>query len=130
MKTLAQAVKQYQKLHKESKNLEAAMQKVQQQHHELKNYKNKKYEQMRSLKNLIDHCVITGESPSQALLSHTAEQIETSVQEHNSSVNRDIYYIDSGLITINSLTSTAPLISSSSWNNTLTVGDSINNGVP
>lgn len=131
MQTLAQAAKAYQNLCKQVHRLDSEMDKVRQQHHQLRNQKNKIQDELRTLKNLIDHCVITGESPSQALLSHTREQIENLVIQHNNSLNQDTLYIDTGMITINSLSTTSvAAIGSTSWHDhTITTGTSGATGV-
>lgn len=43
---------------------------------------NQKKQECTNIKNLIDHCVITGESPAEALLKHTPEQIRKTAEEN------------------------------------------------
>jgi cell shape-determining protein MreC len=120
MKTLAQAIKQYQKLNTQSHQLKKQIDKLYQEHQNLRNQRNQTQDQMKQVKNLIDLCVITGKSPTEVLLSNTAEQIESQLNDHM--VDTGGFYTDSGYISIN--TSTVPMIASSTWSDSLV----INNG--
>lgn len=129
MKTIAQAIKQYQKLNRHNIELKKQMDELMQKHNSLRHQRSQTQNQMHAIKNLIDLCVITGQSPTQIVLSNTAEQIEGQVKDHILISNGgDGFYIDPGYVNISTLSSTTPVISSSTWSDSLVLPGS-NSGV-
>ena len=107
----------YRKLCKQVQQTDAKILKVKQQAHQLNQARNQIIQEMEQLRVLLDHCVVTGESPVQAQLSHTHTEMHVKVAEHRRQLRMDEYYFTSsgssvtvgisGLV--NSVTSTSTL---------------------
>lgn len=117
MNTITQMAHKYRKLCKQVQQTDAKILKVKQQAHQLNQARNQIIQEMEQLRVLLDHCVVTGESPVQAQLSHTHTEMHVKVAEHRRQLRMDEYYFTSsgssvtvgisGLV--NSVTSTSTL---------------------
>jgi hypothetical protein len=82
MKTINQAIRRYRALCQARSSLNAKEDKLREKMTELRTLHQKKTAEIKKLRQVIDYCVITGQSPTQALLSNTPEQIETALIHH------------------------------------------------
>lgn len=95
MNTINQMAQKYRKLCKQVQRTDAKILKVKQQAHQLSQARNQIIQEMDHLRVLLDHCVVTGESPVQAQLSHSHAQMQVHVQEHRRQLRLDEYYFTS-----------------------------------
>jgi len=100
MTTLTQMAHTYRKLCKQVQHTEARLQKVKQQANQLNQHRNQIIQEMEHLRTLMDHCVVTGESPVQAKLSHSHQEMAVKVQEHRRQLRMDEYYFTNPSATI------------------------------
>ena len=103
----------YRKLCKRVQQADAKILKVKQQAHQLNQARNQIIQEMDQLRVLLDHCVVTGESPVQAQLSHTHTEMHVKVAEHRRQLRMDEYYFTSSgsTVTLGTLGSTLSTIS-------------------
>lgn len=93
MNTLAQMARKYRGMCKQVQSTDNQIQKVRAHLNELGQSRNRIIQDMEQLKTLIDYCVITGTEPTQALLSHSVEQMNTVINEHDRNTRfKDNYY--------------------------------------
>lgn len=98
MKTLAQAAQSYRQQLQQIKKHEQLIQKTRADLKQLQDAAVKKTHELNKLKQLIDYCVITGESPAEAILKNTPEQIQQHI------FNQPQNYTDSyGIVSGNSM---------------------------
>ena len=82
MSTVNQLSRQYRKLCKKTQTIDKQIQKLSQTGKVLRDARRACVQEIETTKLLIDYCVITGESPTQAQLSHTTDQIRQIVETH------------------------------------------------
>jgi hypothetical protein len=82
MTTLNQLTKKYRKLCAQPKQWDRKLEKAKAHMRTLQDAKHKCLMNIENTKLLIDYCVITGECPTQAQLSHTVNQMQDIVQYH------------------------------------------------
>jgi hypothetical protein len=119
MNTITQMAHKYRKLCKQVQQADAKILKVKQQAQQLNQIRNQIIQEMEHLRVLLDHCVVTGESPVQAQLSHTHTQMHVKVSEHRRQFRMDDYYFTSSGSTV-TLGTLGPTLSTISMGPTIT----------
>jgi hypothetical protein len=106
MNTLTQMARTYRSMCKQVKRTDAQIRKVKAQLNELGKQRNKVIQDLEQLKTLIEYCVITGEDPTKAKLSHTVEQMHITINEHRRHTRMEDFYYTTGGSTVTTSTST------------------------
>jgi hypothetical protein len=96
MNTLTQMARTYRSMCKQVKSTDSQIRKVRAQLNELGKCRNRIIQDMEQLRTLMDYCVITGEEPTQAKLTHTVEQMNTTISEHSRHMRPDEFYYTVG----------------------------------
>lgn len=80
--SLSSLIRSYRRQIQQAERLKRKSDQIMEQLKHLNAEYNQKKQECTNIKNLIDHCVITGESPAEALLKHTPEQIRKTAEEN------------------------------------------------
>lgn len=97
MNTLKQMARTYRNMCKQVQRQDAQIREAKTKLHALGQARNQTIQELEYLKTLMDYCVITGEQPTQAKLSHTGEQMNVHINEHRRHMRMDdFYYTPSG----------------------------------
>lgn len=105
MNTLSQLSRTYRNLCKQVQQADARIHKAKAHVHELGRDRQLIIQELEQLRTLMDYCVITGENPTQAKLSHTLDQMNHVIQEHRRQMRLESDYIySSGGINLNTST--------------------------
>lgn len=110
MKTLNQLARRYRQLCKGPSRVDQQINKLREQLSRLNQQRQKMLGEIEHTQLLLNYCVVSGESPPQAALSHTNEQMQAALEEHQRLVKENRIYYDPSLATINTVT-----ITNSSW---------------
>lgn len=106
MKTLNQLARRYRQLCKGPSRVDQQINKLREQISRLSQQRQKMTSEIEHTKLLLNYCVVSGESPAQAALSHTNEQMQAALEEHQRLVKDSGFYHDPSLATIGTLTIT------------------------
>ncbi len=97
MNTINQLAARYRKMSAHVKRADAKIQKAKTHMQQLNQDRNQLVQELEQMRVILDYCVVTGESPVQAQLSHTLEQMQTKIQDHRRRLRMDVlYYTPSG----------------------------------
>lgn len=109
MTTIHQLHKKYRKLYAQTQRIDQKLRKLRETGMHMQEAKKSCVTEMSNLKTLIDYCMITGEEPTQAQLSHTLIEIQSHVQIHAHGMNlQNTFYHDAqGASTISTLTTSS-----------------------
>jgi hypothetical protein len=105
MNTISQLARTYRNMCKQVQLADERIKKAKAHVAELSKERFAIMQELEHMRLLMDYCVITGENPTQAKLSHTLDQMSHVVSEHrrHMRVENDFYYTSSGsTVTINS----------------------------
>ena len=108
MKTLNQLARHYRQLCKAPARIDQQSRKLKEQLQQLSSQKQSLVAEIDRTKTLLDYCIVSGESPAQAALSHTTEQLQASLDTHRNVVgtHSGIYYdVAPNTLTISNSTS-------------------------
>jgi regulator of replication initiation timing len=106
MNTISQLARNYRKLCKQVRQADDRIQKAKSHVHELVKARHHITQELEQLKTVLDYCVISGDNPTQAQLSHTLEQMNHAIHEHRRHVRAEsdyIYTSNLGNVTINNM---------------------------
>lgn len=104
MKTLNQLARRYRQLCKGPSRVDQQINKLREQISRLSQQRQKMTSEIEHTQLLLNYCVISGESPAQAALSHTNEQMQAALEEHQRLVKENRIYYDPSLATIGTVT--------------------------
>lgn len=97
MNTLKQIARTYRNLCKQVQQSDAHIRKARAHVHDLTHKRNQTIQELAQLRTIMEYCVITGQEPTQAKLSHTQEQMQDVIKEHRRHMGMDdFYYTNSG----------------------------------
>lgn len=116
MKTLNQLARRYRQLCKGPSRVDQQINKLREQLSRLNQQRQKMLGEIEHTQLLLNYCVVSGESPAQAALSHTNEQMQAALEEHQRLVKENRIYYDPSFATINTVT-----INNSSWTKPVSV---------
>lgn len=104
MKTLNQLARRYRQLCKGPSRVDQQINKLREQLSRLNQQRQKMLGEIEHTQLLLNYCVVSGESPAQAALSHTNEQMQAALEEHQRLVKENRIYYDPSFATINTVT--------------------------
>lgn len=104
MKTLNQLARRYRQLCKGPSRVDQQINKLREQISQLSQQRQKMTSEIEHTKLLLNYCFVSGESPAQAALSHTNEQMQAALEEHQRLVKESGFYYDPSLATIGTVT--------------------------
>ena len=97
MNTMTQMARTYRNMCKQVQHQDAHIREAKAKLHALSKARNQTIQELEYLRTLMEYCVITGEEPTQAKLSHTVEQMNNTISEHRRHMRMDdFYYTPSG----------------------------------
>ena len=92
MNTINQLARQYRKTNDQLSRMDKKLHAAKKHMRDLGEARRRISQDLEQIKLLLDYCVITGEPPLQARLSHTHEQMHASIQDHRTRTGTDVYY--------------------------------------
>jgi hypothetical protein len=104
LKTLNQLARRYRQLCKGPSRVDQQINKLREQLSRLNQQRQKMLGEIEHTQLLLNYCVVSGESPAQAALSHTNEQMQAALEEHQRLVKENRIYYDPSFATINTVT--------------------------
>ena len=106
MNTLNQLARRYRQLCKGPARIDQQLNKLKEEFGRLQQQKHSMLAEIDHTKQLLLYCVVSGESPAEAALRHTRDQIQTALEEHQSLVRESGFYYDPSHTTIGSISIT------------------------
>lgn len=126
MNTLTQMARTYRNMCKQVQRTDAHIRKAKARVHELSHARNQTVQELDHLRTLMEYCVVTGEEPTQAKLSHTVEQMNITINEHRRHMRMDEFYYTTSSSTIT--VGTTGLIQLNTGNTTSAMGSNVATG--
>jgi DNA-binding protein YbaB len=96
MNTINQLAAKYRKMNAQVKRADTQIQNAKKHVHQLGQARNQLLQELDQLRVLMDYCVITGETPVQAQLSHTHEQMQAKINDHRRQLRAEDFYFTTG----------------------------------